>query len=775
MGFRKGHINKAAIICLIAAAGLFAALFPKGLFKDKPCATVVLADGGELLGAHIADDGQWRFPPCDTVPEKYARALILFEDQYFYYHPGVNPVAIAKALIRNIKAGHIVNGGSTIAMQVMRMAKSQGKSRNVWQKIWESYGALCIGTFYSKRRLLSLYASNAPFGGNVVGIDAAAWRYFGHDASNLSWAESALLAVLPNSPSSIHIARNRKDLTAKRNRLLARLHKKEYISDSDYSLAIDEPLPDEPHALPQLAPHLVDWYYINHRSRKIKTDISFKLQSEVAALTDAWNRQLQQEGINDLAAVVIDVRTGKELVYIGNANPGQSREGARVDILRSPRSTGSILKPFLYCAMLQNGQILPRTLLPDIPMNINGFSPQNFDRTFCGAIPASEALARSLNIPFVHLLQTYGVAPFASLLKDLGMSTVTRSANDYGLSLILGGAEGKLLEITRMYASLPALFLHCRWVPDSFPLKDRVALWWTFDALKEVGRTDEIDWKTLPSVSRIAWKTGTSWGFRDAWAVGVTTDYAVGVWAGNANGSGVSGLVGARIAAPVLFDIFNLLPRSAWFEQPVEDEGIIAEVCHQSGQLKGQYCNDCDTLLLPRRSIQTDACPYHCPIIVNSAASVPTDFNEEESSVNDPGTLSESSEHSGSCSAAQKEYYFKLPPAMEWYYKASHPEYTPVPADAMGNYISGKAMEFIYPQAGSVISIPRQLNGESGGIIFNLAHSDTDMCIFWHLDNNYVGQTRWIHQLQLTPEPGRHTITAVDTLGNSTSVSFTVR
>lgn len=763
------------MICVILLATLFAVLFPRNLFNDKPCATVVLAEGGELLGAHIADDGQWRFPPCDTVPERYAKALILFEDRYFYYHPGVNPVSIAKALVRNIRAGHIVNGGSTIAMQVMRMAKSQGKSRNVWQKIRESYGALCIGTLYSKRRLLSLYASNAPFGGNVVGMDAAAWRYFGHTAEDLSWAEAALLAVLPNSPSSLHIAKNRNALVTKRNRLLASLHHKGYINDSDYSLAIDEPLPAEPHALPQFAPHLVDWYYLNYRSRKIRTDISYKLQREVAALTDAWNRQLQEEGVNDLAAVVIDVHTGKELAYIGNANPGQSRPGAKVDIARAPRSTGSILKPFLYCAMLQNGQILPHTLLPDIPLNINGFSPQNFDQTFCGALPASEALARSLNVPFVHLLQMYGVPLFTSLLKNAGMSTLNRPASDYGLSLILGGAEGRLLEITRMYASLSASFLHCRWLGESFPLRDRVALWWTFDALKEVGRADEIDWKVLPSVSRIAWKTGTSWGFRDAWAVGVTKDYAVGVWAGNANGSGVSGLVGARIAAPVLFEIFNLLPKSSWFEEPEENDGITAEVCRKSGHLKGQYCTDCDTLLLPHRALQSSACPYHIPLDIHSVTSsnsIP--FHEGTGNKSSSSRNMTGYEQLGG-NEQQTMYYFKLPPAMEWYYKASHPEYTTVPAEAMTSYTLGNIMEFIYPQPGSIISIPRQLDGTPGGIIFNLAHSDPDMNVFWHLDNSYVGQTRWLHQLQLSPEPGFHTITVVDTLGNSVSVGFTIK
>ena len=533
---------------------------PKDLFKGTSYSTVVTDRNGELLGARIASDGQWRFPPSDTVPEKFRTALIEFEDRWFAYHPGVNPVSIARAAAGNIKAGHVTSGGSTITMQVIRM--SRGRERNIGQKIIEAILATRLELRCSKNEIIGLYASHAPFGGNVVGLEAASWRYFGRPPDELSWGEAATLAVLPNSPGEIHPGKNRTRLLEKRNRLLGSLYRHGHIDSLDFVLACDEPLPGEPVALPQEAHHLTEYYWKTSPGKRIKTAIDIHLQKQIQAVTDQWNNEFSQTGIHDLAAIVKDVRTGETLAYIGNANPDRKRPGGEVDIIRAPRSTGSILKPLLYCALLQDGEILPNTLLPDVPININGFSPQNFNRQFYGAVPASEALARSLNVPSVHLLRRFGVAKFLDILRKCGMTTLKGSASHYGLSLILGGAEGTLGDITSIYSKLSASYQSADTTHTSkgdrlhnFPLKDKCALWWTFDALKEVTRPDEIDWRLIGSIKKVAWKTGTSFGFRDAWAVGVTADYAVGVWAGNAQGQGVPGLTGARTAGPVMFEI----------------------------------------------------------------------------------------------------------------------------------------------------------------------------------------------------------------------------
>ena len=732
------------IIALLAA---YYFCLPKDLFKGTSYSTVVTDRNGELLGARIASDGQWRFPPSDTVPEKFRTALIEFEDRWFAYHPGVNPVSIARAAAGNIKAGHVTSGGSTITMQVIRM--SRGRERNIGQKIIEAILATRLELRCSKNEIIGLYASHAPFGGNVVGLEAASWRYFGRPPDELSWGEAATLAVLPNSPGEIHPGKNRTRLLEKRNRLLGSLYRHGHIDSLDFVLACDEPLPGEPVALPQEAHHLTEYYWKTSPGKRIKTAIDIHLQKQIQAVTDQWNNEFSQTGIHDLAAIVKDVRTGETLAYIGNANPDRKRPGGEVDIIRAPRSTGSILKPLLYCALLQDGEILPNTLLPDVPININGFSPQNFNRQFYGAVPASEALARSLNVPSVHLLRRFGVAKFLDILRKCGMTTLKGSASHYGLSLILGGAEGTLGDITSIYSKLSASYQSADTTHTSkgdrlynFPLKDKCALWWTFDALKEVNRPDEIDWRLIGSIKKVAWKTGTSFGFRDAWAVGVTADYAVGVWAGNAQGQGVPGLTGARTAGPVMFEIFNLLPikeydseysRNGWFKEPVYGDYIIAEVCRESGCLKGVSCESSDTLMLPRKSVKSEPCPHHKVI---------------------DGVRT-----------------FILPPSMEWYYRQHHPEYTP--AMEKGKTDSSP-MEFIYPENGAVIYIPRQLDGSITGITLNLAHRTPKVNVFWHLDNEYVGQTQMIHQLTLKPSPGKHSVTAVDESGNSISVGFTV-
>ena len=557
-----------SLIVIFLIAGLAVAYFfclPKELFAGTEYSTVVTDRNGELLGARIAKDGQWRFQECDTIPPKFQTSIIEFEDKWFALHCGVNPVSIARAAIGNVKAGHVTSGGSTITMQVVRMLR--GKERTLWQKMIEAVLATRLEMRYSKEKILALYASHAPFGGNVVGIEAAAWRYYGKPAEELSWGETATLAVLPNSPADIFPGRNRKSLLNKRNRLLHKMFKDGCIDSTDLELALEEPLPAAPEALPQEACHLVEYYRKTNPGKRSRTSIDIHLQRQIQAITDQWNEEFSRIGIYDIAAVVVDVHTGEVLSYVGNANPRRKRPGADVDIARSPRSTGSILKPFLYCAMLQEGELLPNTLLPDIPMNLGGFSPQNFNRQFDGAVPASEALARSLNVPAVYMLKKFGTQRFLEVLRRCGMTSLGKSADHYGLSLILGGGECTLLDVTKAYSRISLSYqaadttFNDRKSPlHNFPLKDKCALWYTLDALKEVNRPDEIDWRLISSVKRVAWKTGTSYGFRDAWAVGVTPEYAVGVWVGNAEGQGAPGLVGARTAGPVMFDIFNMLP-----------------------------------------------------------------------------------------------------------------------------------------------------------------------------------------------------------------------
>lgn len=763
--FKRLSVTQKVILCILAfwVTGYIFCL-PRHLFH-VPYSTVVTDRNEELLGARIASDGQWRFPPRNTTPEKIKECLITFEDKHFYHHWGVNPFAIGRAFYQNVKNKRIVSGGSTLTMQTIRLARNE--SRTFREKLIEMIWATRLEFRASKEEILSMYISHAPFGGNVVGLDAAAWRYFGHSADDLSWAESAMLAVLPNAPAMIHLSKGRKTLLDKRNRLLKQLLEKRTIDSSTYELAISEPLPDEPHALPQIAPYLVSRFYQERNGEYSRSTINKGIQTQVEDLAERWSNEFGRSDIRNLAILVIDIPSNQVVAYCGNVHFDRKQGGNQVDVIQAPRSTGSILKPFLYYAMLQEGSLLPDMLLPDVPVNINGFTPQNFSMQFEGAVPASEALARSLNIPAVTMLQRYGVPKFHSFLQQIGLKTINRSSSHYGLSLILGGAEATLWDVTNAYAmmgrsllQLPqrscSLLLPTSRITESTDPFQPGAVWQTFDALKEVNRPEEIDWKSIPSMQTIAWKTGTSYGFRDAWAVGVTPRYAVGVWVGNATGEGKPGLVGAQTAGPVLFDIFNLLPSSSWFTRPA---GIFveAEVCRKSGHLKGRFCDETDTLLVLPAGLRTEACPYHHLVTLSANESQ----RIYENCANTEPTLRKS--------------WFTLPPVWEWYYKQHHPEYKPLPPFKAGcGEDTFQPMQFIYPPMNARIKLPKQLDGSKGFLTVELAHNNPNATVFWHLDETYQAQTQDFHKISLQPAAGKHSLTAVDGEGNTISTTFFV-
>ena len=763
--FKRLSVTKKVILCILAflVTGYIFCL-PRHLFH-VPYSTVVTDRNEELLGARIASDGQWRFPPRNTTPEKIKECLITFEDKHFYHHWGVNPFAIGRAFYQNVKNKRIVSGGSTLTMQTIRLARNE--SRTFREKLIEMIWATRLEFRASKEEILSMYISHAPFGGNVVGLDAAAWRYFGHSADDLSWAESAMLAVLPNAPAMIHLSKGRKTLLDKRNRLLKQLLEKKTIDSSTYELAISEPLPDAPHPLPRIAPYLVSRFYQERNGEYSRSTINKGIQTQIEDLAERWSNEFRRSDIRNLAILVIDIPSNQVVAYCGNVHFDQKQGGNQVDVIQAPRSTGSILKPFLYYAMLQEGSLLPDMLLPDVPVNINGFTPQNFSMQFEGAVPASEALARSLNIPAVTMLQRYGVPKFHSFLQQIGLKTINRSSSHYGLSLILGGAEATLWDVTNAYAmmgrsllQLPqrscSLLLPTSRITESTDPFQPGAVWQTFDALKEVNRPEEIDWKSIPSMQTIAWKTGTSYGFRDAWAVGVTPRYAVGVWVGNATGEGKPGLVGAQTAGPVLFDIFNLLPASSWFTRPT---GIFveAEVCRKSGHLKGRFCDETDTLLVLPAGLRTEACPYHHLVTLSADESQ----RIYENCANTEPTLQKS--------------WFTLPPVWEWYYKQHHPEYKPLPPFKAGcGEDTFQPMQFIYPPMNARIKLPKQLDGSKGFLTVELAHSNPNATIFWHLDETYQAQTQDFHKISLQPAAGKHSLTAVDGEGNTISTTFFV-
>jgi len=777
---KKGKALFVIILLLI----WYACCLPRTLFHD-PLSTVLEDRNGTLLDARIAGDGQWRFPYDGQVPEKFAKALILYEDKYFYRHPGVNPASLFRALKQNLSRSHIVSGGSTLTMQVIRLSR-KGKSRTYYQKLIELIQATRLEIRCSKKEILGLYASNAPFGSNVVGLDAASWRYFGRSPDKLSWAEAATLAILPNTPSLLYPGKNEEKLKRKRDRLLDRLQAAGELDALTCELAKQEPLPQKPHPLPDEAPQLLDRAaaYKNQRGKRIRTTLDAGLQARVKAIVEKHHRRLMGNEIHNACVLVLEVKTGKTLAYVGNTQAEAGADhGNDVDVIMAARSTGSILKPFLYAGMLSDGQILPNTLIPDIPMQFGSYAPQNFSETYDGAVPAKRALARSLNVPAVKLLQQYGIGRFHDLLQKIGLQTITRSADNYGLTLILGGAEARLWDLAGAYASMartlnrytkeekyyrsdfhPPWFLcsdSLNYIKDSDPegtsYFDAASTWITFEAMVEVNRPDEeASWREYLSSGKIAWKTGTSFGFRDGWAIGLSPEYVVAVWTGNASGEGRPGLVGVQTAAPILFEVFGQLSGNTWFKKPLHEMQEVT-VCKESGFKAGEYC-DKERMWIQKAGISSSVCPFHHLLHL------------------DPQGKYRVTSECEAVSQIQHVPWFILPPAQELYYKRKNATYRTIPP--MDPRCPGTAsihsLELIYPKQGSTIYVPIEIDGKLGRTVFEAAHRKAGMHIFWHLDDNYLGETSGIHQMALAPTAGKHVLTLVDEAGESVSESFEI-
>jgi penicillin-binding protein 1C len=759
---------------------------PRQLF-NKPTCFIIDDDKGQLLGAAIAADGQWRFPYDTIVPEKFKQCIITFEDKRFEHHPGVDILAFGRAIRQNIKSKRVTSGGSTITMQVVRLASNH--KRTFLNKLLEMVMALRLELTHSKRDILALYASNAPFGSNVVGIDAASWRYFGRSPDKLSWGEMAAMAVLPNSPTLVHPGKNRFILLRKRNELLDKLYREGIIDKSTSALAKLEPMPDKPVPLPQMAPHLLERFKSDYQSNtqqgstRIITTIKYDLQQQVNDIVERHHQVLKANHINNIAAIVLDVQTGNTLAYTGNINhPEDTLMESHVDVIGAPRSPGSTLKPLLYASMLHDGFLLPNTLMPDIPTQIAGYHPENFDLGYDGAVPASMALARSLNVPAVKMLQKYKYERFYDMLKRIGITTYKQPADYYGLSLILGGCENTLWEMAGAYADMarvlnnynnyagkynpadyhPPTYTRKATVAPQFEkagLLDAGSIYYTLQAMEEVMRPgEEMLWQQFGSTQRVAWKTGTSFGFRDGWAIGITPKYVVGVWVGNTTGEGRPGLTGINTAAPTLFEIFRLLPVTRdWFDIP-KGEMVKINVCHESGYRSGEYCTNNDEMWVPRAGLKSAVCPYHQLVHLDK-----TEKWQVNSDCTPPDEIVNKS-------------WFVLPPAMEYYYKSKNYQYKVLPPFRNDCAPTDRVepMEVIYPKNGAKVYIPLEIDGKRGRMICNVAHREPGIKIFWHLDNDYVGVTHDFHQMALNPAPGNHVLTLVDAKGNTTEVKFSV-
>ncbi len=755
--------------------------------------TVLLDRDGHLLGARPAKDGQWRFPGVDLkVPETFQQAIIHFEDKRFFNHSGVDFLALGRAMRDNFNSGRVISGGSTLTMQTMRMAR-KASSRSIRQKTIEILWAWRAELRYSKKDILRLYAAHAPFGGNVVGLGAASWRYFHKMPDQLSWGEAATLAVLPNAPGLIHPGRNRETLLAKRNQLIRKLEKAGVIDSTEASLALEEPLPTAPHPLPNLAPHVLSHYL--QEGKTLYTTIDMGLQEQLTELLQRHSDILSLNGVNNAALLLLETESGAVRAYIGNVDHAMKGHHNDVDIIRAERSSGSILKPFLYCAALEDGWMTPKGLQEDIPTYIRGYQPLNFTKKYMGMVPADLALAMSLNVPAVRLLQRYGILPFKEKLIRAGITTLHFSPNHYGLPLVLGGAEVKLWDICGAYATMGRVLSHAyvydhlydpgdihgpllfvekataqqarkrrlreekKDLSDTPPVWDAGAVWLTFEAMRSLQRPDqEGQWETFHSSRPVAWKTGTSFGYRDAWAVGVTPRYTLGVWVGNADGEGRPGVIGLHAAAPVMFDALRMLgDGNSWWSAPF-DALQPRQVCRESGWLATSACSMTDTVLMPRQAQVPEGCTFH----VQSYTDSRSQYRYDPACM--PGD-------------AELKQFFVVPAVAESYYRRYQPAYEALPPwhpSCSGASTGGQELALLYPRNGSKIYIPYQWDRQRSRAVFSAVHRSDTAQVYWHLDKTFIGRTREFHQIEIDPSPGLHTLVLQDERGSIVTTTFEV-
>jgi penicillin-binding protein 1C len=759
-----------ALAALVGVLGIFL-LTP--LPAPPPAASygaVFLDRDGRILRVYLSAADQWYLPPdpLSAVPAKLRAAVLRAEDRDFFRHPGFDPAAIVRAAGQNLRAGRIVSGASTITMQVARILDP--KPRTLPAKALELLEAIRLELAHTKGDILRLYLEHAPYGGNVVGYRAAALRYFGKLPEALSWAECATLAVLPRAPGLVSPDLDSGALRSVRDGLLRDLRDDGEIDEVSYRASLEEAVPAASRRFSVEAPHFTEMLRSREgiRDGVVRTTLDVEVQHRVEETVRAQFGYLGLLGIRNAAAIVAETKTGRIRAYVGSQDFGDAAGQGQVDGVVAPRSSGSILKPFLYALAMDAGLLLPQTMIDDVPTHFGAFHPQNVGFTYSGLVSAQDALVRSLNVPAVRLLERYGYRDFYVFLRGAGMSTLFRPPEDYGLTLILGGAETTLYDLAGMYRGLArgGVFEGLRAVegPSAAAAPSRLlspgACDLTLDMLRELKRPGlEAWWRSFASSRPVAWKTGTSYGNRDAWALGVDPEWVVGIWVGNFSGEENANLQSASCSAPLLFDVLATLPRVAgpsWFARDPAD--VRSErICLDTGYVAGPDCPNTVSVPAPADAPPVEVCPYHRRVQVTLDGRYQvcslcwTEGDHREASVLEyrPDTAQYLRE--------QGRAVPTVPP---------HKPGCPARAD-------DAALRIVYPQDGIHLILPREVTGVRQAVTARAAHRDEAETVFWYLDDVYLGSTSRRHTFALDLSPGQHRLEVIDAQGSRARVVFT--
>ena len=551
----------ASLVLTMTLLWLADRIWPLPLPKDD-LARVVLAEDGTPLWRFADANGVWRYPvQTREVSPYYLDALLTYEDRWFYRHPGVNPLALVRASWQNLTGARVVSGGSTLSMQVARLLDPH--SRTFLGKLRQLWRTAQLEWHLSKDEILNLYLNRAPFGGTLQGVAAASWAYLGKSPAQLTYAEAALLAVLPQAPSRLRPDRHPLRAQQARDKVLRRLGEFQVWPQSAVDEALQEPLLLAPRLEPSLAPLLARRLNRPDSPPLIRTTLDATLQRRLEDLLLGWRARLPE--YTSAAILVVEEESMAVRAYLGSVDINDAKRFGHVDMISALRSPGSTLKPFLYGMALDDGLIHSESLLQDVPRRYGDYRPGNFSMGFTGAVPASTALSSSLNLPAVQLLEAYGPKRFAAQMRIGGMPLALPALAEPNLALILGGAGSRLEDLVSGYSAFArgGKSATLRLQPDDGlrerPLLSPGAAWIVRRILSGQARPDRDPRAELVQRPVLAWKTGTSYGFRDAWAIGVGPRYLIGVWIGRPDGTPVPGQFGLASAAPLMLQVHDLL------------------------------------------------------------------------------------------------------------------------------------------------------------------------------------------------------------------------
>lgn len=767
---RSWLIRLAGIFIIIASIGF---AFDRYVFPlpvanlEKPHAQFIYGRGGELLTAFASPDQYWRMPTVlEQVSPNLVSSVLACEDRWFYYHPGFNPVSLVTAAIDNFKAGKVVRGGSTITMQIARMMDP--KPRTVKNKAIEILRSLQLELHYSKDELLEFYFNLVPYGGNIEGVGAAAHFYFGKSPDRLTVSEAAILTTIPASPNLYRPDVNPDACRNRRDRTLDYLLKRGEISQHKYEDALLEEIPVERTPRPFIAPQFCRSIASqNPEMSAIRTTIDLSLQTIVERLSSEHLAVLRCRGIHNISVVAIDNKSGELLTLVGSPDFSDTRHNGQINGALALRSPGSALKPFVYALGFETGIISPASRLEDIPVSYSGYSPENYDEAYHGVVSVTDALIHSLNVPAVNLTAKIGLSRYYSLLRSGGISSLKGEYYEYGLPLVLGACEVSLLELSNLYATLAreGVYRPVRQLCDtSVTVLQRVlspeACYMVSTILSDLHRPElPTSWEFTRDLPTIAWKTGTSYGRRDAWAIGYNPDFTIGVWTGNFSGEGSPYLVGAEAAAPLMLSIFRENSDgavSAWFPEPREVG--MRDVCTVSGCVPGKHCTSTRQEMYIKGVSSYGACPVHRRVLVDQntgymlcracalGKQVDSVIVENWSArlsawLLDNGAVSPMPEHNPQCQGIFAE---------------------DVPV-------------IISPEGDAVFEIRAGIPRDYQKILFKASAALDVRTLHWFLDKELLATCDAGSPVFYTPEPGRYSLMCIDDLGRSSQVSFEVK